>query len=58
MNNKCIICKTTDDIGPKLVSRKDIIDERFKNPVMTLKTYIMCKSCYTKLKNKEITTKD
>jgi len=47
----CPICnKTKDGVGPKLVGKKKIKDERLSKPMDALVTKIMCSDCWKKLR--------
>lgn len=48
---KCPICKKMKDtVGPKLVAKQKVHDERFVRPLDTFITKEMCKECWEKLR--------
>lgn len=54
MKDKCYVCKTSIGIGPKVIKSEKISDKRFINPVLTLKSLIICDKCFRKIQDGEI----
>lgn len=55
----CPICKQEKDgVGPKVVDKESIKEEKFTIPILSLKTAVMCRECLERLKRGLIIIKE
>ena len=57
--DKCKICgKEKSSTKARMLDKKNILDPRFVNPILTVRTLVICDDCYKDYREGKILIKD